>query len=167
MDIYKLTDQQMRTHNGFQWVLGETVRASGDGDLCGPGWVHAYTDPLLAVLLNPIHANFKNPRLFRGVGVIGKTDHGLKVGCTEMTLVEEIPLPQVSTTQRVAFGVMCAKQGYKCRAWNQWADEWLSGENRAEAAAWATYAAKAAWLAARTEAEDIDLISIAREAMKY
>ena len=28
------------------------------------GWLHCYSDPLLAVLLNPIHGNYDNPRLF-------------------------------------------------------------------------------------------------------
>ena len=37
--IYKLTDQDMRTYAKCQWALGETKTTSGDGDLCGPGWL--------------------------------------------------------------------------------------------------------------------------------
>ena len=57
MKGYKLTNQEMQTHNGFQWELGEWQETSGEGGLCGPGWLHYYSDPLLAVLLNPIHAD--------------------------------------------------------------------------------------------------------------
>ena len=65
MKLYKLTDEKMQTYNGFQWVLGETHETNGEGNLCGPGWLHAYTDPLLAILLNPIHANISNPETNR------------------------------------------------------------------------------------------------------
>ena len=182
--IYKLTDRNMQTHNGFQWTMNSTETADGEGDLCGPGFLHAYTDPLLAVLLNPIHADIRCPRLFRAEGTIKKTDHGLKVGCTEMTLTEELPLPVITTTQRVAFGILCAKEVYKDAGWTRWADNWLSGKDQAEAAAaaaaeeaaWAWAAAEAAraeeaWAAAAAEeaaraAEAIDLIAIAQKAME-
>jgi len=174
--IYKLTDQSMQTYDGFQWTLNKTETADGKGDLCGPGFLHAYTDPLLAVLLNPIHAGIENPRLFRAEGTIKKTDHGLKVGCTEMTLVEELPLPVVNTTQRVAFGILCAKEACKSAEWIAWVDNWLSGKDRSERAAWAAeaaaeaaaevvWAAEAAEAAARA-AEAIDLIAIAQKAME-
>ena len=55
--LYKLTDQNHQTRNNTKWGAGVTHTASGQGDLCTAGWLHAYTSPLLAVLLNPIHAN--------------------------------------------------------------------------------------------------------------
>lgn len=166
--LYKLTDQNMQTHRAFQWVLHEPRETTGVGDLCGPGWLHAYTDPLLAVLLNPIHANFKNPRLFKANWAGGKmkSDMGLKVGVTRLTLVEEMPLPSITPTQRVAFGVLCAKRVCKDPAWHTWADNWLSGVDRsksaADAAEWA--AAWAEWAAAR---RPLPLRAIARKAMTY
>ena len=168
--IYKLTDQDMRTHNGFQaysvgdsmrerglqrqgleqWTLNKEETASGKGGLCGPGFLHAYTDPLLAILLNPIHADIKSPRLFKGTGTVSKTDNGLKIGCTEMTLTEEMELPVINIVQRIAFGILCTKEVYKDKDWNTWADNWLSGKDRTEATAEA--AARAA-RAARATAE--------------
>lgn len=65
MKLYKLTDAEGRTGHGYnltQW--GENVThgpLSGEGDLCGPGFFHAYTDPLVGLFLNPIHANIKDP----------------------------------------------------------------------------------------------------------
>ena len=151
---YKLTDQNTQTHGGCRWVLGEEKTTSGEGELCGPGWLHCYSDPLLAVLLNPIHADYENPRLFRArVGRKSKHDHGLKYGYTKMTLIEEIPVPAISTEQRVRFAILCAMKVYRDPGFVQWGENWLSGKDRS---------AEAAAEAARAE---IDLISIAHEAV--
>ena len=146
--LYKLTDQNMQTYGGYQWVLGEERTTSGYGDLCGPGWLHAYTDPLLAVILNPIHANYLTPKLFRADGEVGKTDHGLKVGCTKLVLTEEMKLPQVELHQLVAFGILCALEVYKDEKFIVWANSWISGADRSYDAA------NAAWYAARDAARD-------------
>ena len=138
MKAYKLTDQDMQTRGGCQWVLGEWKETSGEGDLCGPGWLHFYTHPLLAILLNPMHANISHPRLFR-VAVKGRTldDYGLEAGYTKARLIEEVPLPSITTKQRVAFAILCARTVFFDKTWIAWADAWTSGENRTEAAAWA------------------------------
>ena len=151
--MYKLTDQNMQTHRGFQWKLGEVKTTSGKGDLCGPGWLHCYTDPLLAVLLNPIHADIQNPRLFLAeVSGKSKHDHGLKSGYTRMTLIKEIPVPDITTENRVKFGIFCALEGYRDPGFIRWAEGWISGadrsENEADAASGAARAAAgAAWAA--------------------
>ena len=56
---YKLTNENHETYNGTKWGPGVTHETDGHGELCGSGWLHYYDDPLLAVLLNPIHANFQ------------------------------------------------------------------------------------------------------------
>ena len=183
--LYKFTDQNMQTHGGCQWVLGEKKTTSGEGELCGPGWLHCYADPLLAVLLNPIHTDYENPRLFRArVGRKSKHDHGLKSGYTKMTLIEEIPVPAISTAQRVRFAILCAMKVYQDPGFVQWGENWLSGKDRsaeaaaeavraaraaADAASWAARAARAAaWAAEAADAvawTEIDLISIAHQAV--
>ncbi len=206
---YKLTDQNLQTYNNFQWILGEEQSSPGTGELCSSGWLHCYTNPLLAIFLNPIHANFHEPRLFR-VEVHGecKIDLGLKEGWSRMKLVEELEFPQPTLTQRIAFGILCAKQVCQDEFWQTWADKWLSGEDRSYESADKTYrqlyssaattgaattgaaaaanaaaitvgvapravaAAGAARAAARRRAStaagasDIDLISLAKEAME-
>ena len=192
--VYKLTEQNMTTHGGFRWEIGKQATASGKGELCGPGWLHCYSDPLLAVLLNPIHAGIRNPRLFRAeASGESKHDHGLKSGYTKMTLVEEIPVPDVTTEQRVRFGILCSTKVYNDPTYTSWAGGWLSGKDRSAAAAEAAWAAAeaaeatsraaswavrvsrasraaswAAWAAAWAERAasqaDIDLVAIAREA---
>lgn len=154
---YKLTNELGQTHNQTQWGPGAIYATSGEGDLCGPGWLHCYSDPVLAILMNPRHVNFKSPRLCE-VEVSGqyKLDYGLKEGWTTMTFKQWLPVPTVTAIQRIAFGILCAKQVYTVPSWLEWADNWLSGKDRtpdaADAATAATDYADAATAAAAAAA---------------
>lgn len=71
--LYKLTDEHMCTRGGYPWALGRrrTIPAKArrpDAPLCSSSYLHAYLTPDLARLLNPIHANFRAPRLFEAAG---------------------------------------------------------------------------------------------------
>jgi hypothetical protein len=146
--LYKLTDGDGQTRGGTQWGPGVSHSGTGEGELCGPGWIHAYEHPLVAVLMNPIHAKFKNPRLWEAEGEVVLRDSQLKCGCKTLTTVREIPLPSITTEMRVRFAILCAKEVCADLSWNAWADRWLSGEDRSEAAAGAAaLAARAAWAA--------------------
>ena len=129
----------MRTYNEFQWELGKWYETTGEGEIFSPGWFYFYNDPLVGLFMNPVHANIENPRLFRAE-VKGKflDDNGLKCGYSRAKLVEELPVPQISSVQWVRFAILCAKEVYKGKKWNKWADNWLSGKNRAINAAWIT-----------------------------
>jgi hypothetical protein len=146
-------------------------------------------------LLNPIHAAFKDPILWEAEGEVVLNDRGLKVGCETLTTVRRLPLPEVTTTQRVAFGILCAKEVCKNAAWNSWADAWLDGRDRSYTAvnraadrvacAHADHAAHAAYFAAHDAvsaavvsaaraaydaahvAAGIDLIAIAKKCLEY
>jgi len=75
MDVYKLTNAAMKTFGGTQWTLGEWQVVTGDPaqPLGGPGWLHGYRDKMVAVFLNPIHADFRLPRLFKAdVGKVAR-----------------------------------------------------------------------------------------------
>ncbi len=155
---YKLTNQEMQTKNNYQWEYDKWHEVSGEGDLCSNGWLHFYHSPELAVLLNPIHANIKNPRLFE-VEVKGKhkDDNGLKCGYSKARLIKEIKLPEFTLTQTVAFGIYCALEVYKEKNYVKWAKNWLSGKDRSKEAAdaaakgamgaWAAVAVQTAWAA--------------------
>jgi hypothetical protein len=176
MKLYKLTDQNAQTMYQTQWGEGVTHETSGEGALCGSGWLHAYEHPLLAVLLNPIHADFQAARMWESEGS-GETlrDGQLKIGVTKLTTLREIQVPIVTTEQRVRFAILCAKTVYKSHNWNKWADGWLDGSERstaaaetAAAAAAAAWAAQAAWAAAWAAAAGlgVNLAAIAEEACK-
>ena len=148
---YKLTDSEMRTHNGFQWELGKWYKTTGKGKLCSPGWLHFYNDPLVGMFLNLTYVNIGNSRLFRAeVKGKGLNDHGLKCGYSRARLIEELPVPQISFVQRVRFAILCAKKVYKEKEWSKWANNWLSGKDRTEESA---KSAKSAFSAAEITAE--------------
>lgn len=165
MNYVKLTNRKMCTYGNTKWVIGEWKEVLGNGKSCDSGWLHCYgantehQASLLAVLLNPIHANVKNPRLWL-IDVDGKRkeDNGLKFGFKRMRLLEELPLPKVNVEQQVKFAILCAKHVHHDPSWLNWADGWLSGQNRSQEAAetvrvnaWTARAAaaeEASWAAA-------------------
>lgn len=157
--VYKLTDQNLQTYGGFQWQEGVWApKLSGNGSLCGPGFYHAYTHPLLAEFLNPAHANFPDPILWLAEAKGNKVeDNGLKLGFLEMKIVSRILLAKPTVIQRVFFALLCVKEVYQEASFVEFAEKYLKGEDRsenaAEAAAWAARAAEAAARAATVAAE--------------
>jgi hypothetical protein len=153
MKLYKLTDKSGQTYGGCQWGEGVTHVTNGVGEMCDSGWLHAYTHPLLAALLKPLHVNFDDPVLWEAEGDVEKTDKGLKVGTTRLTTIKRIPLPAVTRNQKCRFAVLCAKKVCSDFRWNKWADGWLSGTDRTNATALAEWTAAAeGWAAARAAA---------------
>ena len=131
---YKLTDQDLNTYHWTHWYLNEWKETSGLEDkLCTSSWLHCYTSPLLAILLNPIHADIINPKLFK-CEVEGKclTDKGLKEGWTRMRIIEEMEVPQLSNINKIAFGILCALEVCKEEKFVKWANNWLDGSDRTE-----------------------------------
>ena len=175
--LCKLVNQKLQTYNKTQWAINEWQTAAGEGELCSESWLHGYEHPLLAVLLNPIHANIENPRLFAiEVGDKVLNDAGLKFGSNKMRLTHELELPQVSLEQRIKFGILCALEVCQDAAFVTWATGWLSGADRSKEAAraaayWAAdnaayWAARAADAAAYWAAgKKLDLIAIAMRAV--
>jgi len=118
MELYKLTDSQGYTHNkNCKWGKGitNTVAENNRGKkLCSNQVIHAYTNPNLALLLNPIHANYHNARLYEAEGEIKVQDWG-KVGVWELTTVKRFKLPgwyknkSIRKKVQVQFSVLCAK----------------------------------------------------------
>jgi len=169
--MFKLINQDRTTRKGYDnettWPIGEWREATGDPEqeLCSDGWLHCYTDPYLALFLNPIHADIDNPIVCE-VEVKGesKDDNGLKTGYRKMRVVRDLDISPSSMEQRVKFAILCALEVYKDDAFVQWANNWLSGKDRsarateaaveeaAEAAARATEAAEAAAWAAEAAA---------------
>ena len=135
MRAYKLTDEKMQTHNGFQWTPGEWKETDGKGDLCGAGWLHFYESAEMSALMNPIHANMREPICWEAeVECKFRFDSCLKFGATRGRIVNRVKLPSYTATQLVAFAILCAYP-FGSESWKNWADRWLSGEDRSSAAA--------------------------------
>jgi hypothetical protein len=171
MIVYKLTDQDGWCRRGMcnetQYVPGWTYYADGlaNNPLCSTSWIHAYEHPLLAVLHNPIHAKIPTPRMFRcRTGRVVKRDGQMKLGCRSLTVIEEVPVPSITTEMCVRYAIGCAWRGTS-QQWRQWAVEWLTYRGHSEvvaAAAWAAVretarevVAAAAWAAVRETAREV------------
>src|SRR3990167_9065264 len=142
---YKLTDAKGRTYGGTQWGPGVRHDAAGDGqNLCSDGWIHYYDSPELAVLMNPIGAAFLTPRLWEFVPEGEQLhDHGLKSGCKAGTTIREVALPVFSLAAMVRWSILVALWVEHQPQFRDWAERWLSGQDRSAAAARATDAADA------------------------
>ena len=118
---FKLTEQDGTTFNGStHWEIGKTNRAAGEGtELCSKDVLHYYDSPELAVLLDPIHAGIENPRLFK-IDCDSVAHDGLKGGSKYQTPIEKLKLPEVSTTQRVRFAILCAREVCAAPAFVEW-----------------------------------------------
>jgi hypothetical protein len=131
---YKITDENDRTCNKCQWGPGTTRTANGAGNLCGPGWIHYYEDPLLAILHNPLHAGFcqKTMHLWK-CHVQGKfkRDGQRKAGCTKLTTLKRIDVPAFLPEHHIAYSILCglAVAGNTPRC-ELWAKKWLDGTDR-------------------------------------
>jgi hypothetical protein len=145
---YKITTARNTTYKETKWGEGVLHTTSGEGPLCKSGWIHTYNDPLIGLFMNPIHGHFEEPFHLWECEVSGKflDDRGLMQGWSEVRTVKLIDIPEITTVNRVAFGILAAKQVYFNTAWNTWADNWLANIDRVAAfnAADAAYAAYAA-----------------------
>ena len=113
MKAYKLTDEHSCTKNNTQWGTNITHSISPDKTnpkLCSDSWIHFYTSPLVAVLMNPVHANFANPILWECETAGEHVIEPIKAGCKQLTTLRQISLPVFTTTQRAAFSILCAQQ---------------------------------------------------------
>ncbi len=136
---YKLTDSNGCTKNKTKWGPGVTHMATGNGTaLCSDGFIHFYDDLLVGVFMNPIQGKFVNLRAFEGESIGEVVTEGTKSGAKGFTTLREVNVPQVSTTQRVAFGILCALEVSKSASFVTWAGKWLSGVDRSRDTAYAT-----------------------------
>lgn len=135
--LYKLTTQDNYTRKGeynqTRWGDNVTHKADGrGGQLCGPGYIHAYLSPALAVFMNEIHAGIYPAKLWEAKGVITLSDMDLKVGCYSLTTVKEMELPKLSMNQHIAFGILVTQQISNDNGWRRWAEKWLEDADRSQ-----------------------------------
>jgi hypothetical protein len=118
--LYKLTNQQCKTHGGYLYGKIGSVHTKPKQDhdyaLCSSDVFHAYSNPNLAFLMNPIHAEITNPRLWLVLGNV-VVDNSLKVGSSYQLVVRELATPDWVGSScdlgiRVRFARLCVAAGY-------------------------------------------------------
>jgi hypothetical protein len=166
--LYKLTDAAGYTQRDEEhetlWTPGEWREVKWGGALCRAGCLHAYRDPLLAVLLDPVHACFlPSGRLWVAEGDV-RAEDPTKVGCSRLRVLREHDVPDISKAAKIRWAIYCASAVYREPQWLQWAERWLGGSDRSRQSAWvvaadaaAAYAAYAAADAAAYAAADADV----------
>lgn len=134
--LYKLTSMFDKTgpHRECQWGEGVTHKApTRCPSLCTDGWIHAYRDPLLAILMDPIQGIFTSSlkfHLWLAEGTIG-ADDGTKVGCRTLTTLKRAPIPTVTPQERIAFALRTTMECYEdASVGTEWAINWLTGKDR-------------------------------------
>lgn len=136
---YKLVDQDGYTRRGDTgetlWLpVGKTVEPTGEGSKpCGPGVLHGYIIPEVAMLGNPIHAATPNPRLLLIESNESWSTDGFKRWTTgDCTVLEECSVSDRPIEEIVAWAICTAMHPHTCK----WAVSWLSGEDRSVGSAW-------------------------------
>ena len=159
MRCYKLTDKNYCTYGGMKWGEGVTHEIAVPDitqPLCTKYWLHAFIDPRLAVIFNPIYSNYSPPILWEAEaeGYI-KYDGQSELGCTKLTTIKKIPLPKIPLKKIVEFANWCALKVYPDECFKYWAENWLDG-NRGSvenpltlAKGWAFWSAEKALQAAK------------------
>lgn len=153
---YKLTDKDGKTQPGAenetQWGENVTHRAKDKGKkLCTGQVIHGYDDYYLAVYMNPAQGNYDEGTMlmWAGKGRRVVTD-GIKSGYKQFTTLRRIPIPELTTEQRVTITIHLALQLYVNDSFRKWAIDWLDGIDRSsDAAAKAADAAYAAYATAK------------------
>jgi hypothetical protein len=116
MKLYKLTERDYTTYHGsMEWGEGITnkVKPCENPSMCSSDVIHAYTDLNLALLLNPIHADINNPRIFEASGKIVISDWD-KCGVFKLTTKKEIDTPEWYKSDKkndviIMFAILCAE----------------------------------------------------------
>lgn len=167
--VYKLTTNKSTTRPGSsnetQWGPNITHTAPGGGGMCTANWIHAYSHPFLAVLLNAAHANYHPFQLWKCRAIVGirRAD---KLGCTELTTLHQISIPNFTVKQKIAFAIYVSLRVYKDEKFGIWAKNWISGKDRTPAAVNSAYAAAYAAVNAAKPLTDKQLLYDAKKALK-
>ena len=117
MKLYKLTEQDGTTHNkSMSWEVGITnhVMEKDNPQMCSGDVIHAYKNKNLAFMLNPIHADIKNPLLFecKGEPVISAWD---KCGVFELSITKKLSIPKWYKSKKtrnyvlIQFAILCVE----------------------------------------------------------
>lgn len=101
MKLYRVTDENGLARSEMFWRPGLQGRASMRGHrMCDSSELHAYETQELAALLYPYHTRTRTPMLWEAEAE-GVTQEGLRVRCKRLTAVNQIPMPEIRTPQRI------------------------------------------------------------------
>jgi hypothetical protein len=139
--FYKLTDNNDMTHGGMTWgnnvshyAPGCQVESSGKvldtKPICSSAWIHVYRHPVLAMILNRVHADFFDPNLWACSVKPGIATLDYKVGCKSVTTEYKMDSPKITLVSMVCFAIRCAMKTWDDAIFQSWGEGWLKGTER-------------------------------------
>lgn len=124
MRKYLLVDLKGRSRRG---MLIEVDRASVNrrlgGEIVSRNIWECADSPLLAVMINPLHAEFVRPRLFELRGDFDDKKINLQ-------RVREVAVPEVSPEQKLVFAMYCIRSLAPEHIFAAWSERWLANIDR-------------------------------------
>jgi hypothetical protein len=94
MIVYKFTSKNKLTRNGFLWQPGRPCTVKWSGNLCAEGCLHAYQDPLMAMLCAPYYGYCDDDDILWVAEANVLIDDGTKLGCDSITILREHEKPE-------------------------------------------------------------------------
>ena len=137
----------------LQWGNEVNNRIFKQGhELCTDEVIHFYAHPLLAVFFCPIHVVYA-AKLRQVTHHSKMVSDGTKCAAKSVTTGKRIPLPKITSEQRVEIAIRCALKVHHKPKFVKWANNWLNGIDRSSETAYAFrastfYAPRAAYYAA-------------------
>lgn len=141
---YKYMNSDDTTKNNTKWGYGVTHEViDGGWELCTKGLIHFYEDKYIATLMDPLHAEYTLDKncVMRTCVAEGEvvTDNDLKCGAKKVTTGKKVKTIELTLEQRVECAIRISLLVYNESSFVEWAEKWLSGEDRSYDSARATY----------------------------
>ena len=131
MKCYKLTEWNYKSKDNRIWGEGIEHTTIGGGVFSDPCWIHAYSHPVLASLLNCIGECFTNPVLWEAEsGPRLEGPSGINVATTRLKTIKIIPLPELTLEQKIKIALRCVLSQLESEEYAEWAQKWLDGSDR-------------------------------------
>jgi len=128
MAKYILADSANRTRNGSRVFPGRsTFSSQASNNIVAQNASDIGASPLVAIMLNPWHAQLENPKMlelhFTSIAI--DSSHP-----TIRMNVREVEVPEITTDQKIIFALLTISEIYKNDQFNRWASAWISGSDR-------------------------------------
>lgn len=85
------------------------------------------TSPLVAIMLNPWHAQLGKPKMLEMQFTTVAVDSSAPTISMD---VREVDVPETTTDQKIIFALMVISEVYGNKQFNQWAAKWINGSDR-------------------------------------
>ena len=97
-------------------------------------WLHAFTHPIIAMLLNRVYVDADDPKVWRCRGKIAHLAIDKLAYCNELTTEQLMVKPNIGLYTRMKFGFACVDKVYKNTAFHNWMLDWFGGRRGHETA---------------------------------